>query len=95
MARRRVLLISHNHPDVLVGGVEMYVRDLYRAMERTAEWEPLILARAGKPFSSDDAPYPDSPITMVNNDPNQYLMYTDFSDFDHFSGTGCRPARRC
>jgi len=84
MARRRVLFISHNHPDVLVGGVEMYVRDLYRAMERTAEWEPLLLARAGKPFSSDDAPYADSPITMVNNDPSQYLMYTDFSDYDPF-----------
>jgi glycosyltransferase involved in cell wall biosynthesis len=80
------LFVCHNHPAVLKGGVEMYLHDLYAAMSKSDEFEPLVLARAGTPFSPNDAPHPDSPIALVSSDPNQYLMYTDFSDFDSFWG---------
>ena len=36
MSKPRVLLICHNHPDLVVGGVEVYVRDLYQALEGRA-----------------------------------------------------------
>jgi glycosyltransferase involved in cell wall biosynthesis len=85
MARRKLLLVCHNHPDLLVGGVEMYVRDLYEALEESSRFEPLLLARAGLPFSRTDT-YHDAPLTMVNRDPNQYVLYTDFGDFDYFYG---------
>ena len=32
MSKRRILFVCHNHPDLLVGGVEMYLRDLYAAL---------------------------------------------------------------
>jgi glycosyltransferase involved in cell wall biosynthesis len=85
MPKPRVLLVCHNHPDLLVGGVEMYVRDLYEALNGSGRFEPLLLARAGLPFSPTDK-FHDAPLTMVNRDPNQYVLYTDFGDFDHFYG---------
>jgi glycosyltransferase involved in cell wall biosynthesis len=86
MPTRRVLLVLHNHPDLLVGGVEIYTRDLYEALKRSTEFEPVLLARAGRPYTESDACHPDSPITMANRDPNQYLLYTDIGDFDRFYG---------
>jgi glycosyltransferase involved in cell wall biosynthesis len=82
----RVLLVVHNHPDLLVGGVEMYVKDLYEALSRSDEFEPLLLARAGKPFTATDAPHLDTPLALAGDDPNQYLLYTEIGDFDFFFG---------
>jgi glycosyltransferase involved in cell wall biosynthesis len=86
MTRFKVLLVCHNHPDLLVGGVEMYTRDLYEALSRSARVEPVLLARAGLPSSQTPNPHPNSPLSMANRDPNEYLLYTDFDDFDHFFG---------
>jgi glycosyltransferase involved in cell wall biosynthesis len=86
MAKRKVLFVCHNHPELLVGGVEMYVHDLYQALAQTSDFEPMLLARAGRPFTSTDAYHDDTPFTGVNEDPNQYLMYTDLNDFDYFYG---------
>jgi glycosyltransferase involved in cell wall biosynthesis len=83
---RKVLFVCHNHPDLLVGGVEMYTRDLYEALRDSAKFEPVMLARAGRPYSESANPHPDAPISMVNRDPNEYLLYTEFGDFDHFFG---------
>jgi glycosyltransferase involved in cell wall biosynthesis len=86
VARRKVLLVSHNHPELLVGGVEVYTRDLYEALQASRDFEPVLLARAGRPYTDADGPHRDSPVTMVNRDPNQYLLYTDIESFDHFYG---------
>ena len=85
MAEPKVLLVCHNHPDLLVGGVEVYVRDLYDSLRASGRFEPLLLARAGLPFSRTDA-YHDAPLAMANRDPNQHLLYTEFGDFDSFYG---------
>jgi glycosyltransferase involved in cell wall biosynthesis len=86
MSRQRVLLVVHNHPELLVGGVEMYVKDLYEALATSEQFEPILLARAGRPFTIGDAPHQDTPLALVNDDPNQYLIYTDLSDFDFLFG---------
>jgi glycosyltransferase involved in cell wall biosynthesis len=85
--RKRVLFVAHNHPKLLVGGVEMYVADVYRALETSDDFEPLLLARAGRPYTPYDALHADSPLSLVGPDPNQYLLFTDFDDFDYFQGT--------
>ena len=86
MSGYRVLLVVHNHPELLVGGVEMYVKNLYDALRETGEIEPILLARAGRPFTPTDAPHDDTPLALVNDDPNQYLLYTDFDDFEQLFG---------
>jgi glycosyltransferase involved in cell wall biosynthesis len=85
MSKPKVLLVVHNHPELLVGGVEMYVKNLYDAFLASDEFEPLLLARAGRPFSPTDAPH-DTPLALVNDDPHQYLLYTSFKDFDQLFG---------
>jgi glycosyltransferase involved in cell wall biosynthesis len=87
MTPTKVLLISHNHPKLLAGGVEVYMAGLYEELRASPEFEPMILARAGKPFTPTDALHEDSPFAMVDADPNQYLLYTDIDDFDYFGGT--------
>jgi hypothetical protein len=85
MNKRKVLFVCHNHPDLLVGGVEMYLRDVYSTLAASDAYEPMIVARAGPPYSPAPS-HQASPITAANLDPNQYLMYTDFDDFDYFFG---------
>ncbi len=87
MTPTKVLLVSHNHPKLLAGGVEVYMAGLYEGLRASPEFEPMILARAGKPFTPTDAVHEDSPFAMVGTDPNQYLLYTDIEDFDYFAGT--------
>jgi glycosyltransferase involved in cell wall biosynthesis len=86
MARHRVLLVVHNHPALLVGGVEMYVKGLYDALSASGDFEPILLARAGPPFTRTEAPHDDTPLALVNEDPNQYLIYTSFNDFEQLYG---------
>jgi glycosyltransferase involved in cell wall biosynthesis len=81
-----LLLVVHNHPELLVGGVEMYVKNLYDAFYESDDFEPILLARAGRPFTPTDAPHEDTPLALVNDDPNQYLLYTEFADFQQLYG---------
>ena len=83
---RKVLFVAHNHPKLLAGGVEIYLGALYEELARSNRFEPMILARAGRPFTATDAYHPGTPFTMVGGDPNQYLLYTDIEDFDYFWG---------
>ena len=86
MPRKRVLFVVHNHPKLLAGGVEIYLGELYEELSRSDDFEPMILARAGRPFTATDAYHPDTPFTTVDGAPNQYLLYTDMEDFDYFWG---------
>jgi len=85
--RKRVLFVAHNHPKLLVGGVEMYVADVYRELERSGDFEPWLLARAGRPYTPYDSLHADSPLQLVSDDPHQYILFTDFDDFDYFQGS--------
>ena len=85
--RGKVLFVSHNHPELLVGGVELYLRDVYATLAGGDAFEPMLVARAGRPFTLTDAIHAATPIAPVTSDPNQYLIYTEFDDFDYFHGT--------
>ncbi len=86
LSELKVLLISHNHPAVRAGGAESYALELYDGMRLTPGFEPVLLARAGPPVSETNRYHEGTLFTMVNEDPNQYLMYTDVSDYDWLFG---------
>ena len=81
----KVLFVSHNHPAVRPGGAEVYALNLYEAMREAGEFEPVFLARTGSPspLLDDEPMHPYSPITTVNRDPNQYLVFTDVQKVDY------------
>src|SRR5438309_703898 len=93
MSKARVLFISNGHPALFLGGTELYALDAYEAFRASDEFEPVFIARAGPPYSRNDAPHPDTPLTMVTGtDSDQYLLYTDASDYDYLFGTACKKA---
>jgi glycosyltransferase involved in cell wall biosynthesis len=77
VSRRKLLFVSSNHPAISLGGLELYVLDLYEAFRNSQEFEPIFLSRAGAPFSETTRYHAGSPFALVNEDPNQYLFYTD------------------
>ena len=72
-AKKRVLYICHNHPSVKPGGAEIYALELYEAVRQSDEFEPWLLARSGQPDSAQMRP--GTRLSMVGDDPNQYLFF--------------------
>jgi glycosyltransferase involved in cell wall biosynthesis len=87
MTRPKVLYVCHNHPRVRPGGAEAYAFELYEAMRSSPRFEPLFLARSGKPISNIPRPHEGTLLAGVDGDPNQYFFYTEYSEFDWFLGT--------
>lgn len=83
--RPKVLMVCHNHPHVRPGGAEGYAFNLYEALRGAGEFEPVFLARAGaaNPTTSVPPAHPYTAVSAVNDDPNQYLIYTDLSKLDY------------
>jgi len=90
MAKKRVLYVSSNHPAIAPGGLEAYTLELYKEMQKSDRFEPIFLARAGAPFTEHRYYHGWSPFVILENDPNQYLFYTDtYIDlglYDHLYG---------
>jgi glycosyltransferase involved in cell wall biosynthesis len=82
----KVLLVSHNHPMIRPGGAERYAFELYEAMRDSDDFEPIFLARSGPPDSATDRYHDGTFLAAAGDDPNQYLLYTDPSDYDWFYG---------
>ena len=76
MARRRVLFVSNNHPDLYIGGAEVYSYELYQALRDSAEIEPILLSRT---VNSGHRGRRGTPFYGLNDDPNQIL----WSEPDH------------
>jgi glycosyltransferase involved in cell wall biosynthesis len=87
MARRRVLQICHNHPQVRPGGAEVYAHELHRHLRDDDRWEPTFLARSGPPQSLDGAPHDGARIGPVEGTDDEYLLYPEGYDFDWMFGT--------
>jgi glycosyltransferase involved in cell wall biosynthesis len=84
--RPKVLFVCHNHPDLRPGGAEGYALNLYETIRGAGEFEPVFLARAGgaaNPHTYVPPAHRYSPVSAVNRDPNQYLLYTDLSKLDY------------
>jgi glycosyltransferase involved in cell wall biosynthesis len=86
IASKRVLFVAHNHPAIRPGGAEAYALDAYKAMRDGGEFEPVFLARSGPPLSVASRYHEGRPITLVNDDPNQYFFYTDPASWDRLYG---------
>ena len=82
VAARKVLYIVHNHPSVRPGGAEMYALELYKGMRDANEFEPLLLARTGKPLTRGGQSHAGTPFAMINSDPNQQFIYIDNAEVD-------------
>ncbi len=82
MDRCRVLFISNNHPDLYLGGAEVYAFELYQARRDSPEIEPVLLARS---IASGHGPRRDTRFFALNDDPNQVLWSQ--TEHDYFSMT--------
>jgi glycosyltransferase involved in cell wall biosynthesis len=87
MAKRRLLQICHNHPQVRPGGAEIYAHELHRHLRRGEDWEPTFLARSGPPQSPQGAPHEGARISPVEGADDEYLLYPEDFDFDWTFGT--------
>lgn len=91
MPKKKVLYIVHTHPAIRPGGAEGYALELYDEMRSSPEFEPIVLARSGPPQTTAYE-HPGSPVTLVGDDPNQYLFETDGGDYEWFFGTSANKA---
>jgi glycosyltransferase involved in cell wall biosynthesis len=86
----RVLYVLPNHPTVRPGGLELYALDLYKALRAGDDFDAVLVARTGAPFTTTPPQHPDSAFTMVDDDPNQYLFTNgiapDLSNYDALFG---------
>src|SRR4051794_4592600 len=88
MSKHRLLFVTTGHHAIRPGGLESYVRDLYEAFRSSDDFEPILLARAGEPFTEASPGHGWSPWAMAGADPNQYLFYTDLfrAHWDRLNG---------
>jgi glycosyltransferase involved in cell wall biosynthesis len=90
MRKHRLLYISSNHAAVRPGGLESYTQDLYESFRASEDFEPILIARAGPPFTEASCYHGWSPFALAGDDPNQYLFYTntfaDHSQYDPLFG---------
>ncbi len=84
--RPKVMFVAHNHPQIRPGGSEGYAFEVYEEMRDQGEFEPVFVVRSGPPISIADRQHEGRPFTLANNDPNQYLFYTDPTGFDWLYG---------
>ena len=75
----RVLYISNSHPELYVGGAEVYSYSLYQGMQESGEFEPIFLARSTTPGHH---PRRGTAFHTINADPNQVLWHQE--DHDYF-----------
>jgi glycosyltransferase involved in cell wall biosynthesis len=88
--KKKLLYVSSNHLAVTPGGLETYTQDLYDSFRDSDDYEPVFLARAGQPFTEDSCYHGWSPFRILEDDPNQWLFYTntfaDLSQYDPLFG---------
>jgi glycosyltransferase involved in cell wall biosynthesis len=65
----------------------MYALELYEALKRTEEIEPLLVARMPPNPGPQPSGHPGTPFKTMPHDPNQYFVVTEEEGFDYFLGT--------
>jgi len=85
--KTKVLYVLHNHPALHPGGAEQYALELHRAIRASDEIEPILVARTGPSPGRQDTTHPGSPFSLVEDQPDEYLVYTAWDGFDFFHQT--------
>ncbi|HEV8298793.1 MAG TPA: glycosyltransferase family 4 protein [Acidimicrobiales bacterium] len=85
--RKRVLFVCHNHPSVRPGGAENYAYELFESFESSERFEPVFLAKGGKPLGFSDRPHEGTVIAPVGARPNDYFYFTDGYHYDWLNGS--------
>jgi glycosyltransferase involved in cell wall biosynthesis len=84
MSRKRVLFVLHNHPSISPGGSETYTMEVYRALQRSGEFEPMVLARADPEALGPSGTRGQAPFAVVGDDPNELLVLVPDGQYDKF-----------
>jgi glycosyltransferase involved in cell wall biosynthesis len=84
MPKTKVLYVLHNHPTLHPGGAEQYALELHRALRASGDIEPILVARTGPSPGRQDTSHPGSPFSLVEDQPDEYLVYTEWDGFDFF-----------
>lgn len=84
--KKTVLFICHNHPSVRPGGAENYAYELFESFHASDRYEPIFLAKGGKPLGFSDRPHDGTYFSLVGSKPNDYFYYTDGYDYDWLYG---------
>src|SRR5437762_11124486 len=82
--KKRVLYVLHNHPSLAPGGAETYAMDVYRALRRSEEFEPLLLARADPSRYAGAGADAEVRFAAFAGDPDQLLALVPEERFDKF-----------
>jgi glycosyltransferase involved in cell wall biosynthesis len=77
----RVLIISHEHPDLSPGGAGIASYALFGGLQQIPEVEPFFLARTGAPGRQRTG----TPFSSHRGRPDEILLYTDDADVFLFS----------
>ncbi len=78
----RVMFVLHNHPSVQPGGTEAYTMEVYRALQVTDEFDPMVVARVPPNPATEPIEHAGSPFSPLPEDPNQFLLTVAEEDFD-------------
>jgi glycosyltransferase involved in cell wall biosynthesis len=87
MAKRKILYVCHNHPNIRPGGTENYALNLYQAMKGCHDFEPIFLARGPSGIAAGAASHAGTLVENVDSDPNQFYFLSEIGSFDWFNGT--------
>lgn len=84
MSKTKVLYIVHGHPEIQIGGAEVYAYELFQGMRSHPDFEPIFLART---FSPGYGTHAGTPFRTFENRTDEMLWFTDRSAFDWFYKT--------
>jgi glycosyltransferase involved in cell wall biosynthesis len=83
----KILFVGANHPSIRPGGAEGFALEVFEEIRTAGEFDAVFLARSGPPFSIATRYHEGRPITLVHeDDPDQYLFYTEASDYNWLYG---------
>jgi glycosyltransferase involved in cell wall biosynthesis len=88
----KVLFISHEHPAFGPGQIETYAHQLYEAMRKAQDIEPVLLARVGFPSPIEFPRHLGTPFGLFDGDDHEYWVFSEVSDFDQLNLTMRRKA---
>lgn len=84
--KKTVLFVCHNHPSVRPGGAENYAYELFESFHDSDRYDPVFLAKGGRPLGFSDRPHEGTVVAPVGTRPNDYFFYTDGYHYDWLNG---------